>query len=46
MHSKMFERIKFYYDTNRWGIDAVKTAVVKGLITANEYKEITGEDYE
>lgn len=28
-----------------WGIDKVADAVAKGKITADQYKEITGEDY-
>lgn len=40
-----FEKIKYYYDNNLWNIDMVKNAVVKGKITAEEYKLITGEDY-
>lgn len=46
MHSKMFEKIKFYYDTGRWSLENVKNAVIKGVITEQEFKEITGEDYE
>ena len=43
--SKMFEKVKKYYDKGLWKIQAVRNAVVKGWITAEEYKEITGEDY-
>lgn len=46
MHSKMFEKIKRYYDDGRWSKAWVADAVKKGKITAEEYKEITGEDYE
>lgn len=45
-HSKQFERIKELYDTGEWSKKWVKNAVVKGKITAAEYREITGEDYE
>lgn len=45
-HSKQFDRIKELYDTSEWSKKWVKNAVVKGKITAEEYKEITGEDYE
>ena len=45
-HSKQFERIKELYDTCEWSKKWVKNAVVKGKITADEYREITGEDYE
>lgn len=50
--SKKFNTVKKYYNTikpngNRlWSIEMVKNAVVKGWITAEEYKEITGEKYE
>ncbi len=45
-HSPKFEKVKNYYDKGYWSIDRVHEAVVKGWITAAEYKEITGEDYE
>lgn len=44
-HSKNFEKVKGYYDNGLWSKTKVKNAVVKGWITAAEYKEITGEDY-
>ena len=44
--SKKFEEVKRFYDTKQWGKKAVKNAVVKHWITAEEYKEIVGEDYE
>lgn len=44
-HSKHFEKVKGYYDGGYWPIDWVKNAVVKGWITATEYKEITNEEY-
>ena len=44
-HSKMFEQIKQWYDNGLWGKKAVRNAVIKGFITEDEYKEITGEDY-
>lgn len=40
-----FERIKYFYDAGLWSAPMVKTAVRKGIITADQYKEITGEDY-
>lgn len=45
-HSKMFDHIKELYDSGEWSKKWVKNAVVKGKIRADEYKEITGEDYE
>ena len=41
-----FERIKLYYETGLWDINRVKDAVVKGKITAEQFKEITGQDYD
>ena len=45
-HSKMFYKVKDWYDSGAWSKQWVKNAVVKGKITAEEYREITGEDYE
>lgn len=44
-HSEKFELVKSYYDSGFWKKKAVKNAVARGWITAEEYKEITGEDY-
>ena len=44
-HSKNFEKVKYYYDHNLWGIDRVRQAVVKGWITESEFVEITNEPY-
>lgn len=41
----MFDKIKMYYDSGLWSKDRVKNMVVKGIITAEEYKEIVKEDY-
>lgn len=43
MKSKMFEKIKFFYDKGLWTAEQVREAVVKGLITEEEYHEIVGE---
>ena len=40
-----YETVKRYYDKGYWTIAMVRNAVVKGWITAAQYKEITGEDY-
>ena len=45
-HSPKFELVKEYYNSAMWKKKAVKNAVVKGWITAAEYAEIVGEDYE
>jgi uncharacterized XkdX family phage protein len=41
----MHEKIKSWYEKGYWSKAMVKNAVVKGIITAEEYKEITGEVY-
>lgn len=40
-----FEVIKRNYDKGLWSRAMVKVAVKKGVITAEEYKKITGEEY-
>lgn len=40
----MKEKIKKWYP-KLWAKDMVKNAVKKGVITAADYKEITGEEY-
>lgn len=40
-----FEKIKSYFDRRLWTAEMVANAVVKGKITADQYKEITGLDY-
>lgn len=45
MHSPKFDRVKKYYDSGLWTIAMVRNAVVKRWITAEEYREITGEEY-
>lgn len=41
----MFTKIKMYYDNGLWSKDRVRTMVLKGVMTAEEYKEIVKEDY-
>ena len=41
-----YERIKYYFDAGLWSKPMVKKAVKKGIITQEQYKEITGDDYE
>lgn len=46
MHSQNFLKIKDYYDSGLWSIAKVRAVVGKRLgITAEEFKEITGQDY-
>ncbi|WP_425805251.1 XkdX family protein [Desulfitobacterium sp. Sab5] len=40
-----FEMIKKNYDRGLWNKQMVKVAVVKNVITAEQYFEITGETY-
>ena len=43
--SKMYEKIKEYYNTGLWSEERVRNMVVKGVITEEEYYRITGEFY-
>ena len=43
--SKHLKKVKGYYDSGLWSIIRVRNAVVKGWITAEEFKMITGEVY-
>lgn len=40
-----FETVKSNYDNGLWSIALVKMAVRKGIITKEQYKEITGFTY-
>ena len=40
-----YDRIKYYFDAGLWNISMVKMAVRKGIITKEQYTEITGEKY-
>lgn len=40
-----FEMIKRNFDRGLWNAQMVAVAVAKGVITAAQYKEITGETY-
>lgn len=40
-----FETIKRNFDRGLWNIAMVRMAVKKGVITAEQFKEITGEKY-
>ena len=43
--SKMYEKIKSYYDTGLWSEERVRNMVIKGVITKEEFYHITGEFY-
>lgn len=40
-----YDTIKLYYDRGMWNKVMVKLAVKKGVITKEQYTEITGEKY-
>lgn len=40
-----YQRIKYYFQANLWTIDMVKIAVRKGIITKEQFKNITGQEY-
>ena len=40
-----YDVIKKHYDKGLWSKQMVKVAVKKGIITSEQYKEITGERY-
>lgn len=40
-----FEQIKKNYERGLWGKPMVKLAVKKGVITPEQYKIITGDNY-
>ena len=44
-YENLFNTIKNNYDGGLWNVQLVKMAVIKGLITKDEYKEITGLTY-
>ena len=43
--SKMYEKIKEYYNTGLWSEERVRNMVIKGIITEEEFYKITGEFY-
>ena len=38
--------VKNFYDNGLWSVVLVKMAVRKGVITKEQFKEITGNDYQ
>lgn len=40
-----YEKVKYNYDAGLWSKQMVKMAVRKGVITKEQYAEITGEEY-
>lgn len=41
-----FEMVKNFYDNGLWKEKRVRDAVVKGWISPENYREITGQNYE
>lgn len=40
-----YETVKKNYERGLWNIQMVRMAVRKGVITKEQFKEITGKDY-
>ncbi len=40
-----YEMVKKNYDRKLWNKNMVRNAVIKGVITPEQYKQIVGEDY-
>lgn len=45
MHSSNYKLVKRWYKLKVWNTSRVHDAVVMKLITAEEFEEITGEEY-
>lgn len=41
-----FEKVKKYFENGLWNIDRVANSVIKGWITVDEFREITGVNYD
>ena len=41
----MFDKIKQYFDTGVWDERKVRDALLKGVISEEQFKAITGKDY-
>lgn len=41
----MYEKIKEYYERGLWNEERVRQAVAKGVITPEQFKEITGKEF-
>lgn len=40
-----YNRIKYYFDNKLWTVEMVKVSVRKGIITKEQFKEITKQEY-
>ena len=43
--SKTYEKIKEYYNAGLWSEGRVRNMIIKGIITEEEFYEITGKFY-
>ena len=43
--SKIYDKIKSYYNSGLWSEARVRNMVIKGIITEEEYKNIVGKKY-
>ena len=43
--SKMYNKIKSYYDSGIWSEVRVRNMVIRGILTEEEYKDIVGKAY-
>lgn len=41
-----FEKVKKYFENGLWSVERVANAVLKGWLTVDEFREITGEVYD
>lgn len=44
--SKMFEKIKMYYDNGLWDEIRVKNMVIKNIINKEEFEMIVNKEYD
>lgn len=44
--SKMYDKIKDYYDRGLWSKTRVRNMVIKGVITEDEYQLIVGKPFD
>lgn len=44
--SKMFEKIKMYYDNGLWNEIKVKNMVIKNIINKEEFEMIVNKEYD
>ena len=44
--SRMYEKIKSYYDSGLWNEIRVRNMVIKSIITKEEFEQIVGKKFE